>query len=82
MHWLTTYMWITLIASVLLLAACTGLLFFLWFGVNTPSWKRLILANWFSRVVTLDTLAVRVAIGAQGGVATSMVAALIMVSQS
>jgi hypothetical protein len=76
----TAYLWFTFAASNLLLAACIISIVFLWFAQNNSSWHSLILKNRFTTAVTLTALALRIAVGIQAGIATSMLAALIIVS--
>jgi hypothetical protein len=75
------------LGTVMLLLALSFLTF-LWKGVGATAtyndskmasaWRTIMMKAWASRVVTLSSLVIRLAIAAQAGVATSMLAALLL----
>jgi hypothetical protein len=72
--WLSS---IFLVGGLVVLLAAIGFLAFLWFGNwSNHTWNNIATQNWFTRAVSLSTLAVRNAVSLQAGVATSMLASV------
>jgi len=75
----STYIRVATCASVVLLLATIGFLIFLWHSdESNPTWRRLVLTNWITRSATLAAIALRASISLQAGLATSMLASLIL----
>jgi len=74
----TPYLLFMGLASVFLVAFGIGILSFLWFGNQSATWNHIVISNWLTRTVTLTALAIRIAVTVQAGIATSMLASLII----
>jgi hypothetical protein len=67
------------ITSTIFLLVSIALLSFLWRSSDSnTAWRVIVLANWTTRMVTLSALALRIAVSVQAGIATSMLASLII----
>ncbi|KAF2742341.1 hypothetical protein M011DRAFT_529899 [Sporormia fimetaria CBS 119925] len=66
-------------ASIAVLLAAVAFLTFLWHCDSTNSiWHRIVLVNWVTRSVTLTALALRASASLLAGIATSMLASLVI----
>ncbi|KAI0506208.1 hypothetical protein F5B22DRAFT_624576 [Xylaria bambusicola] len=80
------YSTIILAGGTIVILGTLSFLIFLWFGKGpdaggenaTPAWRMIMLRDWLPQVITLASVAIRVAIAAQIAVCTSMCAALIL----
>jgi len=73
------YLLTLLIVTSVWLVGTIGFLAFLWYGdESNPTWQKIALANWVTRSVTLAAIVLRASISLQAGVATSMLAAIIL----
>ncbi|KAI9711675.1 MAG: hypothetical protein M1812_007108 [Candelaria pacifica] len=70
---------IILLAGTVVIAAALGFLSFLWFAdYSNKTWQLIIVRQWATRAVSLSALAIRTAISFQSGLATAMLAALVL----
>ncbi|KAI9859413.1 MAG: Mitochondrial outer membrane protein iml2 [Trichoglossum hirsutum] len=68
-----------LIGGTIGILASVMFLTFVWFSSsNNKTWRRVAVANWFTRVVTISALILRAAASFQAALATSMLACLAM----
>ncbi len=66
-----------LIAGTILILGVVGFLIFLWSDPRENTvWRRIVIASWMTRSITLSGLAIRGAVSAQAAVMTSMLAAI------
>ena len=66
-----------IIVGFVVLLGAIGFLTFIWFGDNEV-WRRIALAGWVPRSISLTSAAIRVVIAFQAGIATSMIASMIL----
>jgi hypothetical protein len=79
----TSYILVTAILSTIMLLATVAFVTLLWFGTESNQlWRRIVFADWTTRAITLSALILRSAVSLQAGIATSMIAALIIESDS
>ena len=75
----TWYLLATSIGATIFLLAALAFLFFLWYGSRSNhTWRTIVLQDWTTRAITLTTVAVRVAVSLQSGIATSMLASIVI----
>lgn len=68
---------LVLIGGSVLLAGCFAFLLFLWFANSDDEvWRRIVLANWMTRSITLTGVLIRLVVTTQAALCTSMLAAL------
>ncbi|KAN0115272.1 hypothetical protein V8E51_004816 [Hyaloscypha variabilis] len=68
---------LTLIISILIVAAAICFLYFLWYGTpDNLTWRLIVMSNRVSPTITLTSTVLRTAIALQGGVCLSMLAAI------
>ncbi|KAF2140825.1 uncharacterized protein K452DRAFT_272481 [Aplosporella prunicola CBS 121167] len=80
---LGTFLVVSNVVSIVLLAASISALSFLWFGGDTNvSWRRVMIHGWVNQVITLCTLAIRLAMSTQASTAIMMLAAISLESMA
>ena len=68
-----------LVMSMILLLGAVGMLSFLWCGNSSNYvWYQIVVQNWMTRMAALMALAIRVSVSLQAGMATSMLAAIML----
>jgi len=73
------YCFTVIVAGTPLVVGCMAFLSLLWLGDERSSlWRRIVMAGWVTRSITVTALVIRVVTGAQAAVTTSMVAALLL----
>lgn len=77
-HRFTPFLLVMMGFSTVLLFFAVGWIAFLWFGSENPTWTHLVHSNWMTRSITLSALAVRISVSLQAGIATSMLASLVI----
>ncbi|KAK3367770.1 hypothetical protein B0H63DRAFT_565670 [Podospora didyma] len=71
----------SLVFGTALIFASLGFFSFLWLSnTDNPSWRRIVLADWVTRFITIASLVLRFAIATQAATCTSMVAAILLSS--
>ncbi|KAG6361446.1 hypothetical protein INS49_009673 [Diaporthe citri] len=72
----------TFVLANVTVPCCVAFIGFLWSNLdgtqNNGTWLKIVLNGWISKSVTISSMVLRVAVSAQAGIATSMLASVIM----